>query len=71
MVEKAFQQALLAAFTPERIEELIRSEQAKTKIFEKEITNILSVIALLKKIDDYADACEREAVRDKENPNWE
>lgn len=62
---------LFDKFNETNIKKLIESEKSKGKTFRPEICNIINVISILKKIDDYAAGREKEAFKDKEKPNLE
>lgn len=69
ITEEKYIKALFDRFNLTNIRTLIEKEKARGKTYRDEICNIINVISLLKKIDDYASGREKEAFRDKENPN--
>ncbi len=69
MVEDRYVKALFSKFTESKIKKLVESEKSRGKTYRNEICNIINVISILKKIDDYAVARQIEALKDKENPN--
>lgn len=48
---------------------MIEGEKARGKTYRDEICNIINVISLLKKIDDYAISRQKQAFANKQNPN--
>ena len=62
---------LLNKFDLETIKEFIKEEQAQDKNYREEITKILNVFYIIKKIEDYGRGRKNEAEKDKENINEE
>ena len=66
MVEYAFIRKIFGHFNDREIGRFINEEKAKGKVFSDEICNIINVLAILKKIDDYAEKREKAAIANPE-----
>lgn len=67
--EYKFIRNIFERFGDREIIRFIAEQRAAGKEFGEEICNIINVLAILKKIDDYAAEREKEAVKDPEQIN--
>lgn len=68
-MEYAFIRKIFACFNEREINRFINEQKAKGETYCQEIINIINVLAILRKVDDYAEKRERAAIANPEAIN--